>query len=425
MQRLMVYLSVIGLFLAACSAPAGPVIVPTEVAPTPAEPTPMDPTQETPTEEPAANPADVPAADAAVRALAALLGLDPSAIKVISAEAVEWSDSCLGIAYIDAICAQMIVPGYRLVLEANGHTFTYHTNEDGSQLAIAPLTVESAAEAAAQAVRAALARALGLPEYRVSVVSYEAVEWNDSCLGVVRINASCLAAITPGYLFILEANGQLFEYHTDADGGALIAAPVSEAAAAQPAAQAAIAALMKALGLPADQIRVVSVAAREWSDACLGVSVPGMACAEVITPGYSVVLEANEGQLYEYHTNEDGTSVQAASVALSWNRNGGIAGFCDELIVYRSGEIVAYNCGSENVAQGALATLDDAQVAQFSELLAKYGPVTIMQDDGAVADSMQVGLNLAGTGTEQPDEAGQQALLDWATNLYTQLQPAG
>ena len=420
MQRLMVYLTVIGLFLAACSAPAGPVVVPTEVVPTPADPTPVDPTEETPTEM----PTDVPAVNAAIQALAALLGLDPSEITVVSSEAVEWSDSCLGIVYIDAICAAVVTPGYRIVLEANGLRYEYHTNEDGTQLAIAPATVETAVEAAAQAVRAALARALGLPEYRVNVVAYEAVEWNDSCLGIVRIDAICAQGVVPGYRFILEANGQLFEYHTNGDGTALAIAPVSEDAAGAPAAQAAIAALVKALGLAMDQISVVSVAAREWPDACLGVTVPGMGCAEVITPGYSVVLEANEGQLYEYHTNEDGASVQPASVAATWNRSGGIAGFCDELIVYRSGEIVTRNCGNEATAQGTLAALSEAEVAQFSEWLAQYGPVTVMQSDGAVADSMSVSFSLTGTGTEQPDEAGQQALVEWAQNLYTQIAPA-
>lgn len=425
MQRLMVYLTVIGLFLAACSVPAGPVSVPTEVGPTPSNPTPADPTPspETPTEEP--DTANGPAVNAAVQALAALLGIDPTTIKVVSAEAVEWTDSCLGIVYIDAICAQGIVPGFRVILEANGQQYDYHTNADGTQLAIAPITVETAVEAAAQAVRAALARALGLPEYRVSVVSVEAVEWPDACLGVVRINALCAQGVTPGYRIMLEANGQLFEYHTNADGSALIAAHVSETAAANPAAQAAIAALMKALGLPADQIRVISLAPREWPDACLGVLRPGLGCAEVITPGYSVVLEANEGMLYEYHTNQDGTSVQPASVALAWSRNGGIAGFCDELIVYRSGEIVVYNCGNEAVAQSTLAAISEGDVAQFNQWLAQYGQVSVMQDDGAVADLMAINLNLTGSGTEQADEAAQQALLDWAQNLHTQVAPAG
>ncbi len=416
MQRLMVYLMVIGLFLAACSPAAGQVVVPTEVVPTPSEPT-----AETPTEEPA--PVDVPAANAAVQALAALLGLDPSEITVAEAEAVEWSDSCLGIVRIDALCAQGIVPGFRVTLAVDGRQFVYHTNADGTALALAPVAAETPAEAAIAAVKLALAKALALQEYQVTVVSVEDVEWPDGCLGVVRIDALCAQGVVPGYRVIAEANGLLYEYHTNADGSALTLAPV--AAEAPSPAQAAIAALMDALGLPADQISVVSLAPVEWPDACLGVSVPGMGCAAVITPGFNVVLEANEGQLYEYHTNQDGTSVQPASLALTWHREGGIAGFCDDLLVYRSGEVVAYQCGTEAVAQGTLAaTLPEAEAAQFNAWLARYGPVSVVQDDGAVADSMLVTMNLTGIGTEQASEAEQAAMVEWAQNLYGLLQPA-
>ena len=424
MQRLMVYLMVIGLFLAACSVPPGAVTVPTEVVATPAEPTAETPTQEpAPTDEPA--PADVPAANAAVQALAALLGIDPSLISVVEVEAVEWSDSCLGIVRIDATCLQGAVPGYRITLAVEGRQFVYHTDAEGTALALAPVTPDAEAEAAVAAVVKALAQALGLPEYRVSAVSVEAVEWPDSCLGIVRIDAICAQGIVPGYRLTVEANGLLYEYHTNADGSALAVAPVTPTAEAETAVQAAVAALAKALGLAVDQISVVSVAAVEWPDACLGVSLPGMACAEVITPGFNVVLEANEGKLYEYHTDQAGTSAQPASLALTWQRNGGIAGFCDELLVYRSGEVVAHNCAPENVIEADLTgTLSEGEVAQFNEWLAQFGAVTVTQDDGAVADSMTVNFNLTGAGTAQPSEAEQQAMIEWAQNLYAQLQPA-
>lgn len=78
--------------------------------------------------------------------------------------------------------------------------------------------------------------------------------------------------------------------------------PGSEAAAA-----AAVADLSKQTGLPADQITVASVQPMEWSDASLGCPQEGMMYAQVITPGYLVVLSA-QGQTYEYHTDQ-GTNV--------------------------------------------------------------------------------------------------------------------
>jgi hypothetical protein len=64
----------------------------------------------------------------------------------------------------------------------------------------------------------------------------------------------------------------------------------------------AIADLAGRLGIAADAIQVQSAEAVEWPDASLGCPEPGMMYAQVITPGYRIVLEAG-GQLYEYHSS--------------------------------------------------------------------------------------------------------------------------
>jgi hypothetical protein len=67
-----------------------------------------------------------------------------------------------------------------------------------------------------------------------------------------------------------------------------------------PAVSNAVADLAARLGVPASDITIVSVEAVEWRDASLGCPQPGMAYAQVITPGYLIVLEAG-GASYEYH----------------------------------------------------------------------------------------------------------------------------
>ena len=71
----------------------------------------------------------------------------------------------------------------------------------------------------------------------------------------------------------------------------------------------AVADLAGQLGIAAEAITVRSVEAVEWSDASLGCPKPGMMYAQVITPGYRIVLEAN-GQSYEYHTGRSSTVVR-------------------------------------------------------------------------------------------------------------------
>jgi hypothetical protein len=67
---------------------------------------------------------------------------------------------------------------------------------------------------------------------------------------------------------------------------------------------AAIADLSQQAGLAEDQISVVSIEAAEWSDASLGCPEEGFMYAQVITPGFRIVLEA-QGQQYEYHTDQN------------------------------------------------------------------------------------------------------------------------
>lgn len=60
--------------------------------------------------------------------------------------------------------------------------------------------------------------------------------------------------------------------------------------------------LAQRLGVDLQAIRVVSVSAREWSSTALGCPQPGTVYAQVITPGYRLVL-AHEGKEYVYHTD--------------------------------------------------------------------------------------------------------------------------
>lgn len=61
--------------------------------------------------------------------------------------------------------------------------------------------------------------------------------------------------------------------------------------------------LARKLGLSVEEIFLFSVEPVEWPDASLGCPQTGMTYAQVITPGYRILLEAN-GQAYSFHTDE-------------------------------------------------------------------------------------------------------------------------
>lgn len=187
-----------------------------------------------------------------------------------------------------------------------------------------------------------------------------------------------------------------------------------------PAQRAALTALSENTGLPVDEIKLVSTEAVEWPDGCLGVQEEGLACTQVITPGFRIILDAN-GRQVEYRTNEDGTQIRPATVAMTWKREGGIAGFCDSMTVYLSGEVHASSCkGGQYVEERLIDVLSEDEMAKFDEWLSKYGNVNIeVSDPKGVSDRMVVILTFMGTGSQQTLSASEkQELVNFAQELF-------
>jgi hypothetical protein len=68
---------------------------------------------------------------AAEQALAGELGLTVDEINYESFSREDWPDACLGLAETDEMCAQVITPGWRVVLSAEGQEYVYRTDESG------------------------------------------------------------------------------------------------------------------------------------------------------------------------------------------------------------------------------------------------------------------------------------------------------
>lgn len=62
--------------------------------------------------------------------------------------------------------------------------------------------------------------------------------------------------------------------------------------------------LARRLGVGVKEVTLVSAEAVEWPDASLGNPQPGMVYAQVVTPGYKIILSAG-GQEYEYHSDQE------------------------------------------------------------------------------------------------------------------------
>jgi hypothetical protein len=64
-------------------------------------------------------------------------GLAPDALKVLSAEAVTWSDGSLGCPRAGMLYTQALVPGYRVRIQAGGQVLDYHAGRSG-KVAVCP-----------------------------------------------------------------------------------------------------------------------------------------------------------------------------------------------------------------------------------------------------------------------------------------------
>lgn len=173
------------------------------------------------------------------------------------------------------------------------------------------------------------------------------------------------------------------------------------------------------LGLNIDDISVVENKVVEFKDGCLGVSMPEVMCAQVITPGRVIVLES-DGVKYEYHVSEDGSRIQPATLALIWSRDGGFAGFCDRLTVFLSGEIYGSQCKSGDSRMNVFSLLLSSEERdQFSAWILEYGTATLdASDPKGTADGMSLVIEFYGMGKGKPGKPVQQEIFTWAQETF-------
>ncbi len=121
------------------------------------------------------------------------------------------------------------------------------------------------------------------------------------------------------------------------------------------------------------------------------------------------------------------TGTLPADAVLLWEREGGIAGFCDGLTITASGAVLATSCqngSGEN--RGDLALPAEAK-AQLDDWVVQYMTFEREIRDDAQADAMTVRIRLIGAGERQPDDAVIQEMIDYAQSLYADATrlPAG
>jgi hypothetical protein len=114
-----------------------------------------------------------------------------------------------------------------------------------------------------------------------------------------------------------------------------------------------------------------------------------------------------------------GRSGAGWGLAFAWHREGGIAGFCDDVNTYVTGQLYATSCKGENPENLVQRRMTAEELEKLYAWVDEYAPFEIIQDDGAVADSMKITLIFSGAGATEADGAVQQEILNFAQELFT------
>lgn len=107
------------------------------------------------------------------------------------------------------------------------------------------------------------------------------------------------------------------------------------------------------------------------------------------------------------------------AVALLWERTGGIAGFCESVIIYQSGATLIQNCKADIVIQGQLT---EGQRVQLDGWLKTLKVIDYRESDPAVADNMTILLSLAGKGSQMADEETIRLIAEFAADIAYQVE---
>jgi len=318
---------------------------------------PTDTPLSTATPEPA--PGGYPsAAFAAQAALAELLGVAVEQVEIRNIEPVEWPDGCLGLAGPDEMCTMAIVPGYRVVLSSGSAQYIFRTNESGS----------------------ALRRETGLVDFSPAETGEEArpfATWK---------NPDCSQ----------EANVLLEGLSFGACGGPYIVSPWQNGM------------------IPAAMLEFLDRYAAFEADTPAGMLVFNGVGQTSAAPAEQRAIA--EWMKIQFMAAQSGRAEAAWGLAFSYNRQGGIAGFCDEVTIYLDGSVNVSSCKDVNID----LRLDAAQLEQVYAWYDRLQAIDYSYSDPATADGLSIKLASPSQGQRTADDVVLNDILTFCAELITQ-----
>ena len=168
------------------------------------------------------SPAGRDVAQLAIAALAKDLGIAPEAIQVDTVRAVNWPDSSVGCPRPGLAYMQVVTPGHKVTLRANGQVYVVH--EAKNRAFVCEKTKPYAGINPKQELvfgrqmldaRRDLASRLGVPESEIEPKGAQEHTWDDAGLGCPEPGKTYPPGKVTGWALTFEHRGRDYAYHTD------------------------------------------------------------------------------------------------------------------------------------------------------------------------------------------------------------------
>jgi hypothetical protein len=161
--------------------------------------------------------------------LASELQLEVTSIEALSAEQQTWSDSSLGCGKPGTMAAQVITPGYAVILKTPRGNYRVHVAEKYAVICGPATQFRNLNRPGGRGVglplknlnqqidlaRADLAKKLPAPVKDIETLTFVLTEWPDTAMECVVAGEQIDKKITQGYRIVLQYAGRNYTYHTD------------------------------------------------------------------------------------------------------------------------------------------------------------------------------------------------------------------
>lgn len=286
------------------------------------------------------------------------LHADASAVELLEITEENWPDACLGASTAEEMCGQVVTPGYQITLTVHGNAYRYHTNGDGSVM-----------------------RLVAAPE---PMIGPRVLTWRHSDAG----GCQTMEAGPDGVAFG-PCGGQLlgvpYSFDTRQPELSRFAATYQSFTAETPAGTVDFVGTGTQVATPAEQ-RMIA----EWARL--------------------VSLEAQGGR-----------SGASWGLVVAWHREGGLAGFCDDVTVYVTGDAYVTSCRGNQPQELGRVRLAPDQLGIVYDWVDTLQSFEVEQTDPATEDAMTIRMVFSGAGTAAANEAVEQAITDLALTLINEV----